>query len=382
MRVGLDPLQEQIGQALRRTVGRAAAGDRWPGLVELDAFGFAVPAWAGGLNLGQRAAVLAAEELGRVLAGGLALDTMLAADALVLAGAGAGPFARLEAVAAGRLRCAAAGLAAPLSSARPPELETAAGGWTLHGRGLVAALPHEADELLLAARGRAFLVPAARQGWASLPLETYIPRAADELRLSARFRAFLFPAARPGWASRPLETAIPRGLSVVTFTGLRLEPADELPVRLPELVARGRLRQAAFLLGLAQAAHEAAVGHAHRRRQFGQRLLDFQAIGMRLAALAGRLVALRLLVQRAAWLTDTGAPLEGPAAECLAMAAELALDAVRDGIQVHGAAGMTRESPAQACYRVAIVEAARWGRPAELWREAGRARLAGLAAAR
>jgi alkylation response protein AidB-like acyl-CoA dehydrogenase len=348
MRVGLDPLQEQIGQALRRTVSRAVADDRWPALVALEVFAFGVPAWAGGLNLGQRAAVLAAEELGRALATGPALDTMLAADALVLAGPGAGPRARLDALAAGRLRCAAAGLAASLPGAHPLQLDAEAGGWTLRGRGVVATLPHEADELLLAAGARAFLVPAAR----------------------------------PGWTSRPLDTAIPRGLAVLTFTGLRLEPADELRVGLSDLVARGRLRQAAFLLGLAAAAHEAAVGHAHRRRQFGQRLIEFQAIGMRLAALAGRLAALRLLAQRAAWLADTGAPLEGPAAECLAMAAELALDATRDGIQVHGAAGMTHDSPAQAAYRVAVVEAVRWGRSAALWREAGRARLAELAASR
>ncbi len=42
---------------------------------------------------------------------------------------------------------------------------------------------------------------------------------------------------------------------------------------------------------------------------------------------------------------------------------------------------MTHDSPAQACYRVAVVEAVRWGRPSALWRDAGRARLAELAAA-
>ncbi|HSR25786.1 MAG TPA: acyl-CoA dehydrogenase family protein, partial [Candidatus Eisenbacteria bacterium] len=270
-------------------------------------------------------------------------DTMLAADALVLGGPASGPWRRLEAVAEGRVRCAAAGLAEPLPGAEPASLTASDGGWTLSGRGLVAAFPHEADELLLAAEGRVFLVPAARTGW----------------------------------SSRPLETAIPRGLAAVGFAGLRLQPADELPVPVPQLLARGRLRHAAFLLGVAEAAHEAAAGHAHRRRQFGQRLVDFQAIGMRLAAMAGRLSALRLLVQRAAWLADTGAPLAGPAAECLAMGAELALAASRDGIQVHGAAGMTHASPAQRCYRVALVESARWGRPAVLWREAGRARLEG-----
>ena len=342
MRVGLDPLQEQIGQALRLALGRQQdPGERWRALTELDVLGFGVPAWAGGLNLGQRAAVLAAGELGRALAGGPALDTMLAVDALVLAGPGAAPWSRLEAVAGGRARCAAVGLAEPLPGAAAPALEASAGGWTLTAGGLVATLPHEADELLVAAGGRVFLVPATRAGW----------------------------------TSRPLETAIPRGLAALGCAGLRLEAADELPLALPDLVARGRLRHAAFLLGLAEAACEAAIAHASRRRQFGQRLLDFQAIGMRLAALAGRLEALRLLVQRAAWLADTGAPLAGPAAECLAMAAELALDATRDGLQVHGAIGLTHASPAQRCYRVALVEVYRWGRPAALWREAGRARL-------
>ncbi|HXM54649.1 MAG TPA: acyl-CoA dehydrogenase family protein, partial [Candidatus Dormibacteraeota bacterium] len=341
MRVGLDPLQEQIAQALRRALARHA--DPWAALVELDALAFGVPAALGGLNLGQRAAVLAAEELGRVLATGQALDAMLAADAL----AGAGASSRLEAVAGGRMRCAAVGLAEPLAGASPPELAEHEGGWTLGGRGLVAVLPHEADALLLAAGGRVFLAPTDR----------------------------------PGWSSRPLDTTIPRGLHALSLTALRLAPDDELPARLDDLVARGRLRQAAFLLGVATAAHEAAVGHARRRRQFGQRLLDFQAIGMRLAALAGRLAALRLLIQRAAWLADTDAPeqLRGAAAECLAMAAELALDAARDGIQVHGAAGTAHASAAQRCYRVALVEAARWGRPGELWREAGRDRLAARA---
>ena len=342
MRVGLDPLQEQIAQALRQALARAA-GDPWPALVELDVLGFGVPAALGGLNLGQRAAVLAAEELGRALATGQALDAMLAADAL----SAAGPSDRLEAVAGGRVRCAVAGLAERLPGAGPAELTPAAAGWSLAGRGLVAVLPHEADVLLLAAAGRVFLVPADR----------------------------------PGWSSRPLDTAIPRGLHALSLTGMRLAAGDELPVRLDELTARGRLRQAALLLGVATAAHEAAVGHAHRRRQFGQRLLDFQAIGMRLAALAGRLAALRLLVQRAAWLADTDAvgQLRGAAAECLAMAAELALDATRDGIQVHGAAGTAHASPAQRTYRVALVEAVRWSRPAALWREAGAARLAALA---
>src|SRR5207245_2149039 len=98
-----------------------------------------------------------------------------------------------DAVAAGRLRCAAAGLTASLPGAEPPRVEAVPEeeGWTLRGRGLVAVLPHEADELLLAAGGRAFLVPAAR----------------------------------PGWTSRPLETAVPRGLAALTFAGLRLEPA-------------------------------------------------------------------------------------------------------------------------------------------------------------
>jgi alkylation response protein AidB-like acyl-CoA dehydrogenase len=59
------------------------------------------------------------------------------------------------------------------------------------------------------------------------------------------------------------------------------------------------------------------------------------------------------------------------------MAAELALDATRASLHVHGARGMAAEWPVHRYYRWAVVEANRLGSPRRLWEEAGRARLAG-----
>lgn len=352
MDLELGPLQRQVQHALRQVLARAGAGPEtpsgtwawWSELAELGVFSFGVPAADGGLNLGQRVAVLVAEELGRALVVSPALDTMLTADAIVLDGGGSPQRRRLEEVADGRLRVAAVGLAPPAAVRAEPDGDGAA----LWAEGAVAGFADGCDALLVAT---------------SHPGQ----------------RLFLVPASRAGWSSRRLDTPLPAGLALLSFAGLRCAANDELPAaQVDRLVARGRLRHGAYLLGLARAAHDAAVAHAHHRRQFGRRLIEFQVIGMRLAALAARLQAAGLAVQRAAWLDDAGTPSARRCAGTLAMAAELAQDAAREAIQVHGALGTTLESPVQRYYRASLLEAMRWGRPTDIWREAGRAYLEAL----
>src|SRR5207248_8474080 len=71
---------------------------------------------------------------------------------------------------------------------------------------------------------------------------------------------------------------------------------------------RGRLGVAAGAVGVAQACLDACVAFSKERRQFGQRIADFQQIGATLADMAADLEASRLLVYRAAWLKDQGLP--------------------------------------------------------------------------
>jgi hypothetical protein len=153
------------------------------------------------------------------------------------------------------------------------------------------------------------------------------------------------------------------------------------PEHWAQALAGARIRQAAYLVGLAQAALDLAVEHAKRRRQFGQPIGRFQALAFRLAELSIRVDASRLLTRDAARCADedagSGREVRLAAAQCLATAAELARAVTTAAMQIQGAAGLTLRSDAQLFYRRAAVEALWWGSPTQL-----RAGSAGLLAAR
>src|SRR5437773_6747104 len=84
-------------------------------------------------------------------------------------------------------------------------------------------------------------------------------------------------------------------------------PGDGFKVAMSAL-DRGRLGVAAGAVGIAQACLDACVAFARERRQFGQRIADFQMIQATLSDMAADLEAARLLVYRAAWLLDQQQP--------------------------------------------------------------------------
>ena len=71
----------------------------------------------------------------------------------------------------------------------------------------------------------------------------------------------------------------------------------------------GRIGIAAQATGIAQGAFEAALSYAKQRQAFGHPIADFQAIQFMLADMSTEIEAARLLVRRAAWKQDSGAPL-------------------------------------------------------------------------
>ena len=71
-----------------------------------------------------------------------------------------------------------------------------------------------------------------------------------------------------------------------------------------QVLDAGRVGIAALSVGLAQGAFEAARRYAKQRRQFGHPIASFQAIQWKLADMACRIEAARLLTYRAAWLKD------------------------------------------------------------------------------
>jgi butyryl-CoA dehydrogenase len=117
----------------------------------------------------------------------------------------------------------------------------------------------------------------------------------------------------------------------------------------------GRIGIAAQALGIAQAAYDAAREYAVERKQFGQRIADFQAIQWKLADMATEIDAARMLVYRAAWLKQQGKPHTEAGAKAKLFASEMARRQTAEAIQIFGGYGYTKEFPVERYYRDAKI---------------------------
>ena len=112
-----------------------------------------------------------------------------------------------------------------------------------------------------------------------------------------------------------------------------------------------RVGAAAVALGLAQGAFELALAYAAERRQFGRPIAEFQGIRWKLADMAIKLDAARLLVYRAAAGAGAGFPDALDAAKAKTFAAEAAQEITSQALQIHGAAGYGRALPLERMVR-------------------------------
>jgi butyryl-CoA dehydrogenase len=117
----------------------------------------------------------------------------------------------------------------------------------------------------------------------------------------------------------------------------------------------GRIGIGAQALGIAQAALEVSIRYARERHQFGKPLSAFGAIQDFLAEMATGVEAARLLIYRAANLRDRGREHAGEAAMAKLYASEVAVEAVRKGVQIHGGYGYTKAYPIERFFRDAKV---------------------------
>ena len=113
----------------------------------------------------------------------------------------------------------------------------------------------------------------------------------------------------------------------------------------------GRLGVAAGALGVAQACLDACVEFARTRRQFGQRIGDFEMIQSVIADMAADVDAARLLVYRAAWLKDRGHKVTRETAIAKLFATEAAVRAASEAVLLHGGRGYSNEYPVERYYR-------------------------------
>ena len=114
---------------------------------------------------------------------------------------------------------------------------------------------------------------------------------------------------------------------------------------------RGRLGVAAGAVGVAQACLDACIAYATQRRQFGQRIADFEMIQATLADMAADVEAARLLVYRAAWVKDQGLPATKATSIAKLFATEAALKAASEAVLLHGNRGYSNEYPVERYYR-------------------------------
>src|SRR5712675_298044 len=143
----------------------------------------------------------------------------------------------------------------------------------------------------------------------------------------------------------------------VIFTDCRV-PESQLLGKLGEgfvdslrILDGGRISIAALSVGTAQGAYEAALRYSKQRKQFGRPISEFQAIQHKLADMATKIEAARLLTYRAGWLKDQGQRVTKESAMAKLFASESAVRICDDALQIHGGYGFIKDYPVEKFYR-------------------------------
>ena len=329
----------------------ADAGTRhavWSGLADLGVIERAVPPAAGEFG-GLRDCLEMAEVMGTALYQGLFFDTVTAAE--VIAGADDGK-QELTAVRAGDVSIAVA---------------TRDGG---NSDPLVPGLMRFAPESGTVTATRRYVCYAGEADYLLV-----VGRLEDDPSVAPV--ALLVPAEQPGVRLRRQHDLGRGGLYAVDLDAASARPVGpprDLRWSWPSVLARARLRHAAYLIGLTSGAIDLTLAWTRRRRVFGKPLAHHQVPAFRLAALASRAEAIRMLALRSAMAADQGSCPRQAACYALMLAADLALDAGAEAIQLHGSLGLLETSDAQLFYRRAVVDSILLGTGRQLRAEAARLR--------
>jgi butyryl-CoA dehydrogenase len=300
---------------------------------ELGLLGVPYPEDVGGTGLDALAYAITVEELARV-SGSVAIivsaHTSLGCNPLYLAGTPAQKERYLRPLASGA-KLGAYGLTEP--------------GAGSDSRGTRTRARRDGDSWVIDG-GKRFITNAG-------VADTYIVTAVTEASAaSGRISAFIVEAGTPGFTVGRMEEKM--GLHAsntgeLIFEGCRIPAENLLGVEgegdklFLATLDGGRIGIGAMALGLAQAAYEAASAYVTQRQQFGRPIGSFQGVAFKIADMATRIDAARLLVYRAAWLKDRGRPYGTEAAMAKLFASEVARDVTNDAVQVHGGYGYVVE---------------------------------------
>jgi len=113
----------------------------------------------------------------------------------------------------------------------------------------------------------------------------------------------------------------------------------------------GRISIAALSCGIAEGALNVAVNYSQEREQFGKPISSFQGISFKLADMATKLEAAKLLTYQAAQLKNEGKPVTKVSAMAKLYSSEIAVELANEAVQIFGGYGYTKEYPAEKYYR-------------------------------
>lgn len=131
----------------------------------------------------------------------------------------------------------------------------------------------------------------------------------------------------------------------------RLGEVGEGFIQAMKILDGGRISIGALALGIAKGAYEASVKYAKERIQFEKKLIDFQAIGFKLADMATEIEASELLLHKAAYLINRKEAVTKLSAMAKMYASEVCVKVSTEAIQIHGGYGYTKDFPVEKFFR-------------------------------
>ncbi|AWW30493.1 acyl-CoA dehydrogenase [Echinicola strongylocentroti] len=113
----------------------------------------------------------------------------------------------------------------------------------------------------------------------------------------------------------------------------------------------GRISIAALSLGIAEGALEASINYSKERHQFNKPISSYQGISFKLADMATKLEAAKLLTFKAADLKNRGERVTLASAKAKYYASEIAVELSNEAVQIFGGYGFTKDYPVEKYYR-------------------------------
>lgn len=172
--------------------------------------------------------------------------------------------------------------------------------------------------------------------------------------------AFVIEKGTPGFTSGKKENKLGMRASETAeliFTDCRIHKSQMLGkegdgfIQAMKILDGGRISIAALSLGIAMGAFEAALKYSKERHQFNQPISKFQGIAFKLADMATKIEAAKLLTYRAGELKSKGLSVGKESAMAKLYASEIAVEVANEGVQIFGGYGYTKDFPAEKYYR-------------------------------